>query len=70
MRRTASLLGTALVLLLGVVGAPAAAADPTTPGPAGRIVVKVDVRSGRTVASATCGSKASEKLALCTVGQW
>lgn len=52
MSKTTFLLGAVLALLLGLVGAPAAAADPV---PAGRLVVKVDVRSGRTVASATAG---------------
>ena len=53
MRRLTSLLGGALGLVLAVMVVPAQA-NPVPPTP-GRIVVKVDVRSGRTVTSAVSG---------------
>lgn len=55
MRRTISLLGAVLVVLVGAVAAPAAAAAGPTPATAGRMVVKVDVLGGRTIASAIAG---------------
>jgi subtilisin family serine protease len=54
MTRTRHLLSCALVVLLSLLGAPYAAAEPGTESP-GRIVVKVDFRAGHTLASVTEG---------------
>jgi subtilisin family serine protease len=54
MTRTRQLLCGVLAVLLCVLGAPYAAAEPA-PEATGRIVVKVDVRSGYTIASVTSG---------------
>jgi subtilisin family serine protease len=54
MTRTRQLLCGALVLLLCMLGAPYAAAEPDAEW-SGRIVVKVDVRGGHTIASVTDG---------------
>jgi subtilisin family serine protease len=52
MTRTRQLLCGALVVLLCMLGAPYAVAE-TVPEPPGRIVVKVDIRGGHTIASVT-----------------
>jgi subtilisin family serine protease len=54
MTRTRQFLCGALAVLLCVLGAPYAAAEPTSP-PSGRIAVKVDIRHGYTVSSVTDG---------------